>query len=157
MVALSSLSVQTHGTGHTDYDLTAADISERVEAGDLSEDEAFEFDLAATSIAAADLTVTEVVDIIDGLNDGSLTELDVDAESRQVAQSVEQRVTLAATKSAQKELGQQGFDRLAQLAAASPVIDKAIRQYASMRALGRSSDSWADFLSMAEDEMAGHA
>lgn len=143
--------------GHEGYDKIAADLQTRVEAGELECSEASEYDLAVATVACADMTITEVVEVIDGINSGELNALDVDANTRQVAQSVEQRVTQSATKSAISELGQQGFDRLSQLAAASPVVDQAIRQYVSMRALGRSSDTWADFLEMAEDEMAGRA
>ena len=75
--------------------------------------------------------------------------------SRQVAEAVEQYVTDAATKSAKAELGQEGFDRLAQFAAMSPTIDQALRQYASLRALGKTSDSWSDLLEMAAEEL-GH-
>lgn len=144
-------------TGHEGYDKVSSDIADRVEAGDLEGEEAFEYDLAVATVAGADMTITEVVEVIDGIGSGELNALDLDANTRQVAQSVEQRVTQSATKSAIGELGQQGFDRLSQLAAASPVVDHAIRQYVSMRALGRSSDTWADFLEMAEDEMAGRA
>lgn len=148
---------QRPSTGHEGYDAIASDIMDRVEAGDLEGEEAFEYDLSVATVAGADLTITEVVDVIDGINSGALNPLDVDANTRQVAQSVEDRVTQSATKSAIGELGQQGFDRLSQMASASPVVDQAIRQYVSMRALGRSSDTWADFLEMAEDEMAGRA
>jgi len=140
-------------TGHEGYDNVAADLQARVEAGDLEGEEAFNYDLAVATVANADLTVTEVVDILDGINSGDLNPMDLDANTRQVAQSVEQRVTEAATKSAMSELGSQGFDRLAQLAAASSTVDQALRQYASMRALGRTTDSWNDFLAMAEEEL----
>ncbi|MEP4247672.1 hypothetical protein [Tateyamaria sp.] len=146
---------QRPSTGHEGYDAISSDIMDRVEAGVLEGEEAFEYDLAVATVAGADLTITEVVEIIDGINSGELSALNVDANTRQIAQSVEQRVTRTATKAAINELGQQGFDRLSQMASASSVVDQAIRQYVSMRALGRSSDTWSDFLAMAEDELAG--
>lgn len=142
-------------TGHDGYDQIAADLRSRVEAGDLDSEEAFTYDLAVATVANADLTITEIAGIIDGAGSGDVTVADLDANTRQVAEAVEQYVTDAATKSAKAELGQEGFDRLAQYAAMSPTIDQALRQYASMRALGKTSDSWSDILEMAAEEL-GH-
>lgn len=146
---------QRPATGHQGYDAAAAAIMERVEAGQLEAKEAQVYDLAAATAATVDLTVPQIVEIVDNLESGELSALDLDANTLQAAQAIEQRVSKAATESARGSLGAEGFARLSQLAAASTNINEALRGYGLMRAQGRTSDTWADFLEMAEDEMAG--
>ena len=53
---------------------------------------------------ATGLWFTEVVEVIDGISSGEPSALDLDANTRQFARSVEQRVAQAATRSAIGEL-----------------------------------------------------
>ena len=107
------------------------------------------------TVAMADLDFIETMGIMDGLADGSISELDLEANQIQVARGVEKQVTDAATKSAMSELGPESFNRLSQLAAASPLVQTALRNFTAMRAMGNAGATWCKFLQDAEDELAG--
>ncbi len=138
------------GTGHQDYDSTVSELSAQVEAGQMKHSEATEYSTALGQVALAGLTVSEVSDTIDGLKDGTINPMDLDQNQRDIAENLESTVTNAATASAQLELGDQGFNRLAEIARGAAKFNDILRQYASMRALGKADHTWTEFLVEAE-------
>ena len=48
------------------------------------------------------------------------------------------------------EIGQEGFDRLSQIASGDAEFNEVLRNYASMRALGKADHTWGQFLEEAE-------
>lgn len=139
-------------TGHAGYDQSLAELNTQVEAGSMTSREASEYSTALGQVALADMTVAEVSDAIDGTVD--LSELD--QNQRDVIRNTESRVTEAATKSATTELGPEAFQRLSKIAAASPEVNQAIRQYAGLRAVGRGDVSWSEFMQDVDDHVAGN-
>lgn len=138
------------GTGHEAYDATVSELNAQVEAGQMDNGEANLYSTALGAVALAGLTVTEVSDTIDGLADGSVELTDLDQNQRDIVQNLQSTVTDAATKSAMKELGQDGFNRLAEMAKGSAELNAYLRHYASLRALGKADVSWAEFYQDAE-------
>jgi len=143
-------------TGHEGYDATAAQLHTQVEEGNLTETEAVAYETVVGEIALAGLTPAQITDTIDGIADGSVDPADLTQDQRQIIQNTEAKVTEAATQSAMTELGQEGFNDLQRIAAASPEVNAAIRTYAGMRSLGLGDVSWSDFYQDVKDHVAGH-
>lgn len=137
-------------TGHDAFDATVSELNAQVEAGSMDHSEANLYSTALGAVALAGLTVTEVSNTIDGLQDGSIDPTDLDQNQRDIVQNLQSTVTDAATKSAMKELGQDGFNRLAEMAKGNAELNGYIRHYASLRALGKADVTWSEFYQDAE-------
>ena len=142
-------------TGHEAFDAAVADLNDQIEAGGMDYAEASEYHTALGEIALAGLTAEQVTETVAGIQDGTADLTGLDANTRAVVENVERKVTATATASAKAELGQAGFNRLAEIARGNPEVNEAITAYAIMRAQGRADVSWGDFLSDAEDHVRG--
>lgn len=143
-------------TGHEGYDVTVAELEAQVEAGYMSDGEANQYSTALGEVALAGLTVAEVVDVIDGMRDGTVDVTSLPSDQRQVANNLETTVQTAATQSAMSELGDAGFNRIAEIAKGDAEFNGILQQYAAMRALGKAEHSWSEFLEDAEDWARGN-
>ncbi|WP_173496084.1 MULTISPECIES: hypothetical protein [unclassified Aliiroseovarius] len=144
-------------TGHEGYDQSVAELNAKVEAGQISQVEAGEYSTALGQVALAGMTVTEVSETLDQIASGEIDPaIDLSKDQRDVVNSVESKVHRAATESVINEIGQQGFDRLAEIARGDAEFNGILRQYASMRALGRAEHTWSEFLREAEDWSRGN-
>ena len=137
-------------TGHQEYDASVAELNSQVEAGQLGHQEAGEYSTALGQVAIAGLTISEASETIDGLADGTINPMDLDQNTRDIVGNLEATVTNAATVSAKVELGEQGVNRLADIAKGDAEFAGMLRQYASMRALGKAGHTWPEFLVEAE-------
>jgi hypothetical protein len=137
-------------TGNIGYDATVDGLAAQVEAGVMKYDEASQYETALGQVALAGLTVTEVTETLDGIADGSIDPAMLPSDQRQVVENLETKVTEASTKSVMSEIGQEGFDRLSQIAAGDAEFSEVLRNYASMRALGKADHTWSQFLVEAE-------
>lgn len=144
-------------TGHEGYDQSVAELNSKVEAGQISQAEAGEYSTALGQVALAGMTITEVSETLDQIATGEIDPaIDLSKDQRDVVNSVESTVHRAATQSVISEIGQQGFDRLAEIAKGDAEFDGILRQYASMRALGRADHTWTEFLAEAEEWSRGN-
>ena len=143
-------------TGHAGYDQTISELNTQVEAGHMTPREATEYSTAIGQIAMAGLTVTEASDTLDGLADGSINPTDLDQNTRDIVSNLEKTVITASTRSAMSELGQEGFNRIAEIAKGDAEFNGILKQYASMRALGKAEHTWPEFLAEAEDWSRGN-
>ena len=137
-------------TGHDGYDATVDGLAAQVDAGVMKYDEASQYETALGQVALAGLTVTEASDTLDGIADGSIDPAMLPADKRQVVENLQTTVSDAATKSVMSEIGQEGFDRLSQIASGDAEFNEVLRNYASMRALGKADHTWGQFLEEAE-------
>ena len=137
-------------TGFEGYDATVDELAAQVEAGVMKYDEASQYETALGQVVLAGLTVTEVSETIDGIADGTIDPNMLPADKRQVVENLQTTVTEASTKSVMNEIGQEGFNRLSQIAAGDAAFNDVLRNYASMRALGKADHSWSQFLVEAE-------
>jgi hypothetical protein len=137
-------------TGHQDFDQTLSELNNQVEAGNMTDREAAEYSTAVGQVAMAGMTITEASDTIDGLADGSIDPLDLDQNTRDIVRNLENTVQTASTRSAMSELGQKGFNRIAEIAKGDAEFDGILREYASARALGQAGHTWPEFLAEAE-------
>ena len=142
-------------TGHEAFDTAVADLNDQIEAGGMDYAEASEYHTALGEIALAGLTAEQVTETLEGIQDGTADLTSLDANTRAVVENVERKVTATATASAKAELGQVGFNRLAEIARGNPEVNQAITAYAVLRAQGRADVSWGEFLSDAEDHVRG--
>ena len=143
-------------TGHAEFDQAVEGLNASIEAETMTLEEATEMHTALGEIALADMSVSEAVEMIDGINEGVVSPLEVGSDKQAMLQSVESKATAAATKSAQSELGAEGFERLSTIAQADPEVNAAIRSYAIMRATGKTEGiTWNDFLADVEDHIRG--
>ncbi|SIT81210.1 hypothetical protein SAMN05421665_1234 [Yoonia rosea] len=137
-------------TEHQGYDATVAELNAQVNAGQLSDREASEYSTALGQVALAGLTVTEVTETLDGLRDGTVNLQDLTQDQRDIVTNLETTVQTASTRSAMSELGQEGFNRIAEIARGDLEFNEVLRGYATMRALGKADHSWPEFLIEAE-------
>lgn len=137
-------------TGHDAYDQSVSELNMKIEAGQMGPQEAGEYSTALGQVALAGMTVSEISETIDGLADGSINPMELDQNQRDIAANLETTVQTAATKSAMSELGQDGFNRISEIARGDAEFKGVLRQYASMRALGKADHTWAEFLVDAE-------
>ena len=137
-------------TGHEGYDQTLSELNAQVEAGQMTDREATDYSTVVGQVAMAGMTITEASDTIDGLADGSINPLDLDQNTRDIVSNLENTVQTASTRSAMSELGQEGFSRIAEIAKGDAEFNGILRQYASMRALGKGGHTWPEFLADAE-------
>ena len=142
-------------TGHDEYDAATEALNAQMDAGTIEYAEALEYNTAHGELALSGLTAEEVVETLGAVRDGTADLTSLDANTRAVVENVERKVTATATASAKAELGQAGFDRLAQVARANPEVNEAITAYAIMRAQGRADVSWAEFAQDVEDHVRG--
>lgn len=144
-------------TGHEGYDQSVAELTSKVEAGQISQAEAGEYSTALGQVALAGMTITEVSETLDQIASGEIDPaIDLSKDQRDIVKSVESTVQRAATQSVISEIGQQGFERLAQIARGDAEFNGILRQYASMRALGRAEHTWSEFLAEAEEWSRGN-
>lgn len=137
-------------TGHDGYDATCDLLDAQIESGAMQHAEAGQYATALGQMALAGLTVTEASETIDGIADGSIDPNMLPADQRQVVENLQTTVTEASTKSVINEVGQEGFNRLAQIASGDAEFNDVLRNYASMRALGKAEHTWSQFLTEAE-------
>jgi hypothetical protein len=143
-------------TGHDGYDATVNDLAAQVEAGVMQYDEASQYETALGQVALAGLTVTEATETLEAIADGSTDPNMLPADQRQVVENLQTSVTEASTKSVMNEIGQEGFNRLSQIAAGDAEFNEVLKNYASMRALGKANHTWSEFLAEAEDWSRGN-
>jgi hypothetical protein len=96
------------------------------------------------------MTIDEAAVTIEGIKDGSIDTNSITADQRHVITNLEQTVHTAAAKSVVGEIGQEGFDRLAVIAKGDAEFNQVLRGYATHRALGKATHTWAEFLDEAE-------
>lgn len=142
-------------SGHEGYDQTTAALNAAIEAEVMTVEEATEYHTAVGEIAMADLTVTEVLDTINARDAGTLDPSEISQEHRAVIENAERVVTETATQSAKRELGPQGFNRLAEIARSNAEFNEVLRGFAVHRALGKADHTWAEFLAEAEEFVRG--
>jgi hypothetical protein len=144
-------------TGHEGYDQSVAELNSKVEAGQISQAEAGEYSTALGQVALAGMTITEVSETLDQIASGEIDPvIDLSKDQRDVVNSVESTVYRAAAQSVISEIGQKGFDRLAEIAKGDSEFNGILRQYASLRALGRAEHTWSEFLADAEEWSRGN-
>jgi hypothetical protein len=144
-------------TGHEGYDQSVAELNAKVEAGQISQAEANDYGTALGQVALAGMTITEVSETLDQIASGEIDPaIDLSKDQRDVVNSVQSTVHRAATQSVISEIGQQGFDRLAEIARGDSEFNGILRQYVSMRALGKADHTWSEFLAEAEEWSRGN-
>ena len=143
-------------TGHAEYDNAVASLNEYLEDGSMTHDEAIEYDSTLAQVAMDGISVDHLVETIDGLQDGSIAELEVPAGVRETARVAEEKVTQASTDSARAELGDEGFANLQRLASVNPQVNYTIRRYAIDRAQGKHDGvTWAGLSALMHETIAG--
>lgn len=133
------------GTGHAAYDQAAAGLNEALEAGTMELAEAQTYDTTMAQMAMANMNVDDAVNTLSELSAGTVSELDIGSENATMLRDAETKVTEASTKSAMSELGQEGFNDIQRAAQVDPEVNAAVRNYAVMRASGKTDGlTWAD-------------
>lgn len=139
------------------YTETTKGLREAVEGGTMSADEAVVYDTLAAEMAMAEIDAVEAAEMQLRLQTGEIDQSDVDPDTKQTLERFEKQVTDAAQKAVVEEVGHEGFNFIQQAAQSSPEVNHAVRNFAIMRATGRSEGlTWADFLRDAKDYL-GHA
>jgi hypothetical protein len=142
------------GTGNAEYDAAVAGLEESIEAGTMEVEEAQGYDTAVGEVALSGLSIEDAVATLDGMADGSVNAMDVSANVKATLASAEAKVTEAATKSAQRELGAETFGWLQRAASTHPGVNRSIRAYALDRATGRAGGvTWSDFAAHIRQEL----
>lgn len=133
------------GTGNAAYDEAAAGLNEALEAGTMELAEAQAYDTTMAQMAMANINVDDAVNTLSELSAGTVSELDIGSENATMLRDAETKVTEASTKSAMSELGQEGFNDIQRAAQVDPEVNAAVRNYAVMRASGKTDGlTWAD-------------
>ncbi|NOD31491.1 hypothetical protein [Ruegeria atlantica] len=149
---------QTQGsnTGNADFDSVVDGLNTSLDDGVMELGEAQEYETAFGQLAMSGMTIDQAAETMRGLADGSVSELDVDGDTRAMFENVQSTITKAATQSAMQELGQDGFDFLTQASATNPGVDRVVRQFAVDRAAGRADGiTWAEFAQHIREQL-GH-
>ena len=130
-----------------DHNDLAATLSEQVESGNLSADEAQAYDLVGANLEMAGMNYQSAVDLHYGLEEGTVNSNDVDPQQIQLVQDQANRVRAAATTSIISEIGAEGFNELEAMAAAAPGVKDVLERFAVDRATGQTEDiTWGDLL-----------
>ena len=147
---------QGSNTGHAEYDNVIDGLSASLEDEIMTPEESATYETAFGQIAMSGLSMDEAFETVRGLSDGSLSELDVPSDTRAMLTNVQNTIDEAATQSALKELGQEGFEFLQQAASTNAGVDRVIRQFAVDRAAGQADGiTWADFAQHIREQL-GH-
>ena len=132
-------------TGNIEYDTAIDNLNGHLDNGSMSYDEAVKYEEALGEVALSEVSVPHLVETIEGLSAGTVAASDVPTDVKQIAESVEAKVTDAATSTAISELGQEGFSSLQNIASLHPAANEVIRRYAIDRAQGLHQDvTWSD-------------
>ncbi|WP_171134938.1 hypothetical protein [Ruegeria sp. HKCCD7221] len=143
-------------TGHAEFDSVIDGLNASLDDSIMTMEEAKTYETAFGQIAMSGMSVDEVIETMRGLADGSVSELDVDGDTRAMFANVQSTITEAATQSAMQELGPDGFDFLKQASATNPGVDRVVRQFAVDRAAGRADGiTWTEFVQHIREQL-GH-
>ena len=138
---------ESEGTGYEEYDNAAKGLNDAIEAGHMEFEEAQSYDTILAQTAMVGMSVDDAVQTLSDLASGTKSQMDIGSENAAMLKDAETKVTSAATKSAQAELGREGFDVIQRAASVSPEVNAALRSYAIMRATGKADGiTWSDFL-----------
>ncbi|UWR03263.1 hypothetical protein K3740_00685 [Ruegeria conchae] len=143
-------------TGHAEFDSVIDGLNASLDDSIMTMEEAQTYETAFGQIAMSGMSVDEATETMRGLADGSVSELDVDADTRAMFSNIQSTITEAATQSAVQELGQDGFDFLKQASDTHPGVDRCVRQFAVDRAAGRAEGiTWTEFAQHIREQL-GH-
>ncbi|WP_171209545.1 MULTISPECIES: hypothetical protein [unclassified Ruegeria] len=151
-------SEQTQGsdTGHQELDGVIDGLNTSLDDSIMSMEEAQTYEAAFGQIALSGMTIDQATETMRGLADGSLSEIDVPGDTQAMFANVQNTITQAATQSALRELGQDGFDFLKQASDTHPGVDRCVRQFAVDRAAGRADGiTWTEFARHIREQL-GH-
>lgn len=143
-------------TGHAEFDNVIDGLNTSLDDSIMTMEEAQTYETAFGQIAMAGIGIDQAAETMRGLADGSVSEIDVDGDTRAMLANVQSTITEAATQSAMQELGQDGFDFLKQASDTHPGVDRCVRQFAVDRAAGRADGiTWTEFAQHIREQL-GH-
>ncbi|MEL7279100.1 MAG: hypothetical protein AAFY35_04220 [Pseudomonadota bacterium] len=125
-------------------EVVTSNLEVAVQAGELSHQEALEYDLAWSNLAQAGMTLDEGLEIAYRAASGEFDIEGVSPENRQMAADMYNRVMTTATQAAQKELSDDELGWLGRAMEIDPHARAAVEQYVVDRATGQKTVSWPE-------------
>lgn len=128
-------------------DAVVTGLDAEINAGVMSLEEGQAYEQVVSQLTLDGESVEDLIDVIEGLDDGSINPMDIPAEAQGYIDRATEQVTTAATEAVISELGQEGFDELQTYAERNPHAERLLTEYAIARATGSTDGlTWGDVL-----------